>query len=365
MNNYGLLYQNKNFISEDETESSDDETNSQLSEENVNLDETKYVSKEHNILISSIDRNWLHPQSSTFHFPIKFNTSETSLELQKIYTGHNQSKIVSTTFQGSETLSIPMCIKNVESIHIEHIIIPNRKNYLLNGNFEETINFSILLVEFQEFTNNHLGSNEALNKSFSAMCGVSSFDGLLNYIIFQNLNTKDRVFRPAPLNNISNLTLNILDFQGNPIRYQNEYLSVKQIIIEDANPKFIKIVTQEYFCRHNYKECDIVQFKGVNTSHHELNQYINQKAGHKIYFESTYVRKIHLESLENLDNVFYISRMGEYDNTNGQFTVSSKLPTNLTETVTGNLINKNLQIIIKMKIESKEKDFEIFNPQII
>ena len=152
------------------------------------------------------------------------------------------------------------------------------------------------------------------------------------------------------------------------LRYQNETLNIKSIKIDESHTNFIQITTTKYFSRLNYKNGDLFCFKNVtsnNVLHQALCDYINDTKGHKIYLR-TDTDKV-TNDLENLFNVFYISKKGDYNSSDGKFEVDStiKYDSLATSTVSGNIINKNLQLLLKMKITSKEKNFSFFNPQII
>lgn len=366
MDNYNLLY-NPDYISENETDSDNDSDNEQHSETSVNINKMEYTIKNNFFLINTIDRNWSDRNNSSFSFQVKFNTSDDSLELKKSYSDNFLKQNVTlsrTKYHGSKSLSIPINLKNIVSLHIEKIIVPNRRNYLGNGSFNNTINFNTLLLKIDEFNNVNYGSNSGLNNCFGAFTGISGFDESLNYTEFVNLSSMGVQFNINPLNNLSCLTISITDDQGNLLKYQNETLTLKKINTDASYPNYIKLTTNEHFSRLNYKEGDILVFKDViyeNDS--KIQDYLNQDKGHKIYFSSSHSIPTNLNSIENLPNEFYISKKGEY-NESGQY-VNENIADNIDNVITGNIINKNLQLFFKIKVESKEKNFDFFNPQII
>lgn len=367
MNNYNTLY-NSNYLSEEETES-ENETDSEnenifsFNEDKVNINKLDYTNETHSLLVSSLDRDWLDGNTSTFSFKIKFNTSETSLELQKNYSDISKMNVTLNRklYYGSKELSIPLDIKNIISIHIEKIILPNRKNYLENGSFNNTINLNTILVHIDEFTNVNIGSNQGLNNCFAALTGIGGFDESLNFIEFSNLNDDGKNFKINPLNNLKCLTFSITDDNGNRLQYQNETLNILNLISKNDN--FIKITTKEYFSRQNYKEGDIVYFKNFIWNNKILEEFINSKNGHMIYFNDEYSTQKNLNSIEQLINTFYIIKKGKY--INGVYTSENMNYPIITDNVSGSIINKNLQLLMKIKIVTKEKNFDFFNPQII
>lgn len=371
MNNYNLLYSTEQEQEEDSdvyNNSSDSEGDNSFQEEKINPKNIKYTTRVYNILLSSIDRDWKHLESSTFSFQIKFNASYNSLEERKTYSGDLQQNvnISNVLYTGSQSLSIPIYIKNIESIHIEKLIIPNRKNYLGNGVFNNTVNLNTILVKIEEFSFTNHGSNSGLDECFCAMASTT-IDNNLKFIEYDNLNNEGKVFRPVPLNSINNLTIKLTDFLGNSLSYLNEYLQIKKMEINGEHDKYIKITTVSYFSRLNYQEGDIIIIKSAssnNSVHNNLINYLNQEIGHPIYFKTD--EKIE-NGLEDLYNTFYISKKGQFNLSNGQYIIDSNLDySNLeTATVSGDIINRNLQLFLKFKIESRETDFTFFNPEII
>lgn len=367
MDNYNLLY-NPDYISEHESDSENESDIEQHSETSVNINKLEYIIKTNFFFINTLDRNWTPKNNSSFLFQVKFNTSDDSLELEKTYSDNFLKQNVTlsrTKFYGSKTLSLPINLKNIVSLHIEKIIVPNRRNYLGNGCFNNTVNFNTLLVKIDEINNINYGSNDGLNDCFAAFTGISGFDESLNYTEFVNLSSKGVEFNVNPLNNIKCLTFSVTDDEGNLLKYQNETLTIKSIETNASYPNYIKIITNEYFSRLNYKEGDILVFKDVTyTSDLNLQNYLNQKEGHKIFFAETHTIQKNLNSIENLPNEFYISKKGSY-NESGQY-VNDNIPNNINSSeISGNIINKNLQLLFKLKVESKERNFDFFNPEII
>ena len=375
MNNYNLDYStnlsnsevDSNSDSEEETYSEDNENNMFL-EDKVNQNNLKYITRTFHILLSSINRNWKHPTSSTFFFQTKFNASYSSIEEETTYTGEYQSHATINKIQytGSQSLSIPIDIKNIESIHIEKLIIPNRKNYLGNGVFNDSVNLNTILLHIEEFSFTNYGSNDGLNDCFCSLASTT-IDSNLKFIEYDNLNDSGKIFRPVPLNSIHSLTFKLTDSMGNKLQYLNEYLQIKNLEIDNSHNKFIKITTQKYFSRNNYQEGDIFIFNSCqsdNINHNSLMNYLNSEKGHAIFFKNN--DKVE-NGLEDLYNNFYISKKGDFNLTNGNYELDTTLNYDNfnTSSITGDIINRNLQLFIKFKIESKEKDYNLFNPVII
>ena len=134
MNHNQLLYSTKvgtSFNSDSDSEEHTDDAESgeenDFYEDKVNINSKNYLTQTPHTLVSSLHRNWTHQESSTFYFQIKFNASYNSIEERKTYTGEFQENVSINTlaYTGTQGISIPYNFKNIESIHLEKLIIPN------------------------------------------------------------------------------------------------------------------------------------------------------------------------------------------------------------------------------------------------
>lgn len=369
MNNYDLLYSSKVGVNTSDLESETDSDNelSDFEDDKINIKkEQKYQSKLYHIFISSLHRTWKDSNTGTFNFQVRFNPSYDSLEEKKILSNMNRNvEIQNINYYGTDSVAIPVDIKNIESLHVSKLIIPNRQNYLGNGVMNKTINLNTLLLHIDEFSYTVYGSNEALTNTFCVLSSTN-IDENLNYIEYDNMSEQGKIFKPVPLNSLNSLTLKITDSEGNTLKYLNEFLKVASISV-DMNTSFIKIITSQYFSRLNYKEGDIICIESITSSnlvHKTLIEFLNNKKGHNIYYlNNDGAKNNHLETLHNQ---FYISKKGEYNLTNGDYIIDSKLDySNLEDIQNGNIINKNLQILFKLDITCRENDTSFFNPEII
>ena len=393
MENYNLNYEYRREIDSESSSDASSEENYQIQNEKqgvylnrerdmVNIQNIEYQSTEHNIVIDTNDRDWSGLHKDTFLLEVKFNTSGTSKEEVNEFKDPNTNKddlinkfyrqIKFQTFEGSKTLSIPYNIKNVESIEIKNILLPTRSVYIGNGNFVKLQNLHNLVITFDEFQTKNYGTNNIINSSicsssiFTPIYQESSVTNLPNFVEFKNTLGSIKEFKPAPLNSLNGLTIKFYDNSGNQLKYKNDILTLKSLDFT-KNDKFIEITTNEYFTRKNYKENDIILLKdlnieGGNEDKEGFISFLKREQGHKIYFNSLYEEKNGLDSLQNLFNKFYIIRKGNF--INNVFTPETIDFNNLVFT-SGSILNKNMQIIINLRIKNREKSLTIFNPEII
>ena len=82
-----------------------------------------------------------------------------------------------------------------------------------------------------------------------------------------------------------------------------------------------------------------------------------------LLFLNIFTGKKNIESHNDLVNVFYITNKSTH--TTGTFTVDSDYTSMVFTGISGNILNKNLQLIMYFTIENVEKSFSNLNSQII
>ena len=374
MNNHNLLYQyNREIEVSSDSENSYDE---ELNDDRLDINKTEYQIKTYNLIVNSSDRDWTGLHKKTFDFQVRFNSSETSTENYDIFTDAQGNpdlinkfyrSIGTTIYNGSRTLSIQENIKNIDSIKINRILLPSRNIYLGNGNYLNILHIKSISLIIDEFNNISFGTNDSLNKSFGTFISItpiytdSTASKLSSYIEFKNICKEGKLFRPSPLNTINSLSIKLTDTEGNILSYQNDILNINSVSVH-SDSKYIKITTKEYFHKGDYLEGDIIIFKNITSDNTILKDFLEKDKGHTILFTADYSKKKNLSYIDSLINVFYIPNKGEYNN--DSYVVDTNI-TNPIGSVSGSILNKNLQLLISMEIDCKEKQNIIFNPEII
>lgn len=384
MYNNRLQY-NPKVSSGSESESSETDTEEEnLEEKFLNFDKNiKYEKKHFQIIIDTNDRDWIESYKSAFDFLVRFNPSEDRTEdvrtTKLTWTDNNEVNYPDVNiekdveFKGSNCLAIPINIKNVTSIHLEKIIIPNRRFFIGEGNYINLIDLPFISVVIEEFSNIVYGTNYNLNKSFANMLPSSTIypvDIPQKFIEMKNLSKNPKVFKPAPLNSLNSLTIKINDNLGNLLKFRNETLEISDIEIVHSSTgndnKLIKITTASYFSRQDYREGDTICFKNiVNITETDIKNYLERINGHRIYFSDSFYDRENDEDLKSLVKEFFILNKTEVDTSDGKLKLSSNFDTINANNPTGNILNKNLQLMMYFNIETIEKSFENFVPQII
>jgi len=334
----------------------------------------RYKINKFQILIDTINREWINTYKSVFDFQVRFNPSDTSLENINTLTLEKESgstenmyktKTELVKFSGSTALSIPMTIKNVYSLYLDKLVIPNRKFFLGEGNYVSLLDLKYLSVEIEEFSNVNFGTSDTLNRSFANMIPLSSIysgnTGLMKFVELKNISVEEKVFKPVPLNCLNSLTIKIRDNLGNQLKFRNEQLTIKSVEYKAVDDKkYLKITTDEYFSQLEYQEGDRVIFNNITSDHSILKEFLEKEQGHKIFYETNFTEKSNLDDLNQVVNIFYITN--KISESSGSFSID------ITDTISasdGNILNTNLQLLMYFQIENKEKSFENLNTQII
>lgn len=372
--NYQRLYNDHEYYNSESASASEAEED--FDAEEMEKNNLKYDNKHFYLTINTEDRDWVDLYKDTFIFQVRFNASGSSNETRNIFTNFDNNidninrfnrTITTERYNGSRTLGIPINIKNINSITINRVLLPTRNIYIGNGNFVNLIELRNINIVIDEFSNINYGTNNISNFIFSSLIQFTpiypetSATKIPNFIEFKNVRMTDKEFKPAPLNSINSLTFNFYDSSGNRLKYLNNILTISSIDYDNTDNKFIKIVTNEYFYRNNYREDDIIIIKNISNS--SISNFLERKEGHKIYYSSSYSEGVNLSSITTLQNEFYIIKNGDF-NSSGVYTINESI-TGIINNSGGSILNKNLQITLYMTINSRHKSLDIFNSHIV
>ena len=344
----------------------------------MNLNNIKYESVENIVNVDSMDRDWNNTEGETWRFQIRFNGTSDSNVLEVIPEkrdengGIIQEQIENQVYYYSNSgVSVPLNAKNIESFEILKLNVPNKKIYLGGGSFTSIINYKYLMVSIEEFSNVYYGSNKYINKALGIMVPISSVlhgDSIkYKFIELKNMGGFKKEFKPAPLNCLNVLTLNIMDPQGNTLKFHNDILDVIRFT-NSSNQNKIIVTTSQYFTESDFSEDDIVIFKNTSIVNSMHKDFIERKEGHKILKYDTSHFNSNSTICPGLSNIFKISNNYQFpnnsNNTIGLFSDFEDSNAILGD-FTGKCINTNLNFNIVMKIGSKIKSLECFNTHIV
>jgi hypothetical protein len=368
---YEMLYRNQRPIddySEDEEDTTDEEQDEEM--------KINYTKKTFNFFIDSSDRDWAGLYKKTFDFQVKFGVESDTFETYKKTIINNtsdlyQQEIQTNKFLGSKSLSFPINVKNIDSVSIQSLILPKRLYYLGGANYMDILDFRYISVSIEEISNCYYGTNSNINKSIALMFAIApayKSDTVPKHIEFKDKGHLIKEFKPCPLNCFDNLKFTINDPIGNPLRFKNDILTIKQIQTT-ASDEFITITTNESF-NGEYENGDLIKIRNFNSSSQigkQFLDFINREQGHIIYMNTSFTNSTH-SNTNNLVNTFKIIASGDYTGSgNTVFERDSFIPSDTTynTNITGTILNTNLQFSLFLKVDTKIMEFKNLNTQII
>ena len=410
MNNLDFLY--KNRLQEQQSffsNKSDNDTDTD-SDEEIPIVQTKNITKQSYIVISSINRDWYNLSPDTFKYSITISpVSNTSEELSNMFIDNSGAFILNK-------------FKNIKSFSITDIIVPNipiniedrvSTRYLSNrhdtnntySGFSTLKDLPHLLIKVKEIDGIWDSTCNDINQSIGVMVPIGDLRDIINhgedkrsshlidsisresnnrkYIQYKNIENWKKTYYPTLKNGINKLNIEILDNNGNTLKLLNDFLDIKYISIvtntisSNTEINKIKIITNKYFSYYEYQEGDTLMFNNFkfNESKHtskfyitELEKYINRKKGHVIREVTTPNNHI------KLSNELYINFPHKFNLDNGSIGVDNTyvgtIPTddilyNSTLEDSGKIVNKNLQNVIVFNVETVTHDASILGTNLI
>lgn len=292
------------------------------------------------LIIDSSDRDWYQqlPETPT-NFTVKLGASEI----------------------GNKNCLIKTIMRNVVSIRVDKLIMPNRQiNHTYHSNSATRLNDEpYLTIQFNTITDTDYGTSNNTDHAVAIMTPLIPFPtGLSNIssLEFKNSNSQQKNYIGLPKASIDRLDISILTANGNNPNIMNDILNINRIFStsNSSSPtanSVITIQTNTFFNSNEYQNGDLIKIRNFvfhNNSYNEcfiLNNFINRTSGHRI------VGIGKSSGSYDLFNQIYISVPQYYSNTTGVLTYENwyadfLLKVNFTSTVddnTGKLINTNLQ----------------------
>ncbi len=420
---------------EDDEEYSDEEYENRQSQSQYNNKKIQmrmeYQEVPHFIVISSFDRNWEidNPGKTQYDFQVKFSPSSNRIVNKPLYTNNPTVPATSTqasqgqrgndnvsgwfssdgTFYqaynpnepygaiveyekiievGQKGLGLDNSFKNITSIELITAMFPavqRQIDYhptLLNNTVDE-IYYTMEIEEINDFIN---GTSKEFKNAFAVLTPMTRIYDIVNTsgksIEYKPVGFWPKVFTPAPLSSLTNLTIKIKNPTGTVLQNKNDTLDVKFIYQYQYNPEdnddrtnILVVETLQYFSEVEYKPTDTIVFRNYSyrnpsaSNSQQFNDFINRQKGHKILYLTND------SSSKFLKNRIYIARPAYLDETTGGLTEESWYTSfkttlenettigNITQYDTGRFINIDLQTIYFFKITTKEQSMAILESE--
>ena len=414
--------------SEDEDSQDDNSYNKKGNQnQNQNIINYNYQDTPHFIVISTLDRDWTsnNPNITQYNFQVKFAPSGDSLANKPLY--YNNPTIPATPEQASKGLRGDPNVSGWfgengvfyppyqasqpfgDIVGYEKIVEKGQTGLALNNSFKNIVKLELLgamipsvqrqveyhptlrenvvdeiyyMMEIEEVKDVIEGTSRDLNNSFAILIPFVKIYDLVTAsakaIEYKIAGMWNKVFSPAPLSSLTNLTFIMKKPTGSILQNLNDTLDIKFIYqyqenLSDTRTDVLIIETNQYFTPTEYKPTDTILIKNylhylssISPSPQYLsnfNNFINRNEGHRILTTSSNDPSLFLH------NRIHIPRPAELSiNTGGlseepwysliKTTVIDNETTITTRSTydTGRLINIDLQTLYFFRITTRDKN---------
>lgn len=248
----------------------------ELEENTENNVEKKIENKKKFIVLSSLDRDWYN--NSTDINPFNY--------VAKIGNYINDG--------GNNDLFTMNTIKNIKSIEIVKMILPNKNIIIDYSNKENAISFEpFILVSLNQNNSTNDGTSDIINKASGVMCVITPISksfSEVNYLEYKNINGAFKNYYNNPISNLSQLEVEIkTQLNQNPFPVC-DVLDISTIYSSGSGLNEVLNIKTNKFFDDQYQVSDIIKIKNyvyrdTNTYPNEsssFNNFINRESGHKV-----------------------------------------------------------------------------------
>ena len=365
---------------------SQQQPNSSVRENNPsNLDNyynTKIIKKEivldkkirtYNLIINSINRDWQGKQTDDIGIIASNHQDRYDYKLNFSPDQTTSIKFNGTTqpIESSRGISIDRRLKNIVSIKLKRLIIPNYDNYIiLNDRSIPTGSKSepYLMISIDELNSNIITTNYESKNIFCKAHFDKEFryNETLNgaksaqtrgWIYYKNDDNDIVEFFPTPLTELTNLTIKILRPNGELYSNDKDNLIIEKITTVPENPSILKLDLNKFINNNNFKHGDKIIIKGLEIKDLEINNNLKDLKVHLengVYIVDTRnldeLQENVPENFKNIKSIFINNKViGIDDDGDNQY-----LDINPDEIkIEGFLINESLQhsMVLEVKVE--------------
>lgn len=282
--------------------------------------------------------------------------------------------------------SVQYRYKNVDSIEITHVILPQDT---VSGVFDDTANstqpYRPFRYQFQlntpyvylvidEFTDNYDGTNDIIRRSFSKMVVDRTFATIENgrtYTVLKSLQKEIKKFFPTPLTSLNRFTIGIYRSNGSLVNDSSDGYQINTINYDTNFPNYLEITMNSYFDANEFATNDEIMITGFEMTRSQpnlnpndiayFNEFINRQNGHLVCDTGG-------KNSMSFYNIIYILIPSDFDAINGSYTPRNSIISLVTSYNTGSyansglILNSSLQNTVGFRIKILQEDArEIFS----
>jgi hypothetical protein len=202
--------------------------------------------------IYGFDRNWDTTDPLRYSFTVRM-------------TGYN-----SAAMQGTH--------RNIHAMRVTRVTLPMEIVQVSGGanplaikpvlNNDVSFSYPNVTLCIDDIGGVYDGTNDAARRAFCQLVYHRSYKAAngRGYIILEPMQNERKVFYPAPLSALRNLTLSLRRPNGTLFTAAADDYNVQQIAYELSNRQLVKIVLDKYFDRNEFYQGDTVLFRGFDAT---------------------------------------------------------------------------------------------------
>jgi hypothetical protein len=262
----------------------------------------KYIEKEHNIFLTSLDRDWSRDVGETrYNFSVKFNTGNTRL-------GYGISPALQQRFRNIVRIEFVKAILPTESLDV---VVRNTGTSGAptydTSRIYNIFSFPFAAVRIAELNTNGFSTNPLHDNTFAMIhydalwtadatnSNKSGYTGVIPKFL-----KCQRVYEPTPLGSLQKLSIRLERPDGNLLSDASDALNIAQVSLSNnpptgitnnsvygiANDEYIFLRTNEWFIRSAVGDGDRIYIQGVvatgatPAAQNDFEAFINRPEGH-------------------------------------------------------------------------------------
>lgn len=236
------------------------------------------------------------------------------------------------SFAGTNDNNMHTNFRNIESIRVTSVIIPNETIHTSNAS-SQIVNFEYpyLILKIEEFTDVYDGTNDIVRRAFCKLTFSDKYtinENGRGYIVLKPMQDEIKVFYPTPLASFSKLSMSLLRPNGTLYKKTSDSIKVSKIEYDNTKPNYIKVTTNQYFDGNTFATSDEIHISGFQMTKLSPSQIDNDIRAFNEYIlrsEGFNIQDLGAANANGYYNTIYIEAPGNVDTSIGQFQVKTNI----------------------------------------
>jgi hypothetical protein len=262
-------------------------------------DVAKYREVEHNIVINSKDRDWLHStEENRYRFSVQFNGGYKA-------QGTAPQPTIQSRLRNIVRIEFVKAILPVEGLDV---VVPRdcSDGATIEKAFYSALALPYINVLLNEFEGNNIGTNDTIDKSL-AICQYDATWRTDNYhsrtntnrgytLFFPKFMKAQRIYQPTPLANLQSLSFQVLGPENLLLSNSPDVAMIKRIAYsndisgscyQDTSGEYLLIETKKWFPLWAFSQLDRIKLEGYElqsttsaSAAEDFKRWLQREEGH-------------------------------------------------------------------------------------